>query len=81
LREQILPAAEESFEAVNLGYRSGKFGFLEVLDTQRTLFEVRGQYVEALAAYHRAKAEVERVIGSPVPGATFSTEPNDDRGE
>ena len=66
LREQILPAAEESFEATTLGYQAGKFGFLEVLDAQRTLFEVKGQYVEALAAYHQARAEVERLIGAPL---------------
>jgi len=66
LQEQILPAAEQSFEAADLGYREGKFGFLEVLDAQRTLFEVRGQYIEALAAYHQAKAELERLIGAPL---------------
>jgi cobalt-zinc-cadmium efflux system outer membrane protein len=66
LREQILPAAEESFEATTFGYQAGKFGFLEVLDAQRTLFEVNGQYVEALAAYHKARAEVERLIGAPL---------------
>lgn len=69
LQEQILPAAEESFEAANLGYREGKFGFLEVLDAQRTLFEVRGQYIEALAAYHQARAEVERLTGAPLGAA------------
>jgi cobalt-zinc-cadmium efflux system outer membrane protein len=66
LREQILPAAEQSFEAASFGYREGKFGFLEVLDAQRTLFEVRGQYIEALAAYHQARVEVERLTGAPL---------------
>ena len=36
---------------------------LEVLDAQRTLFEARGQYIDALAAYHKAVAEVERLLG------------------
>ena len=66
LQTQILPAAEQSFEAADLGYREGKFGFLEVLDAQRTLFEVRGQHIEALAAYHRARAGLERLIGAPL---------------
>ncbi len=64
LQEKILPAAGQAFESVDLGYREGKFSFLEVLDAQRTLFEVKGQYIETLAAYHEAKAEVERLIGS-----------------
>lgn len=64
LRDEILPAAEQALEASDLGYRAGKFGFLEVLDAQRTLFEAKGQYVEALSAYHQAKAEVERLVGA-----------------
>jgi len=67
LEEQILPAAEQSFEATDFGYREGKFGFLEVLDAQRTFFEVKGQYLEALAAYHEARAGVERLIGASLP--------------
>jgi cobalt-zinc-cadmium efflux system outer membrane protein len=66
LQEQILPAAESAFEAATLGYQAGKFGFLEVLDAQRTLFEARGQYLEALTNYHKARAEVERLIGAPL---------------
>jgi cobalt-zinc-cadmium efflux system outer membrane protein len=66
LRNEVLPGAQQAFDAANEGYRQGKFGFLDVLDAQRTLFEARGQYVEALAAYHRAVAEVERLIGEPL---------------
>lgn len=60
----ILPAAERAFEATGEGYRQGKFGYLEVLDSQRTLFEVRAQYIDALEAYHQTVAEMERIIGS-----------------
>jgi cobalt-zinc-cadmium efflux system outer membrane protein len=74
LKNDALPGAQGAFEATGEGYRQGKFGFLDVLDAQRTLFEVRGQYIEALAAYHQAVADVERLIGdrlqavSSVPG-------------
>ena len=63
LRDEMMPGAQSAFDAINEGYRQGKFGYLEVLDAQRTLFEARGQYLEALAAYHTAVAEVERLIG------------------
>ncbi len=76
LREQILPAAEQAFEAADLGYKEGKFGFLEVLDAQRTLFEVRGQYIDALAAYHQAYAEVERLVGRPLETVNNSSSHN-----
>ena len=33
------------------------------LDVQRTLFETRGRYLEALATYHKAVADLERLSG------------------
>lgn len=63
LRDQVLPSAQLAFSTAQEGYREGKFGFLEVLDAERTLFKTRGKYVEALAGYHKARAEVERLIG------------------
>jgi cobalt-zinc-cadmium efflux system outer membrane protein len=66
LKNEVLPGAQRGFDAVSEGYRQGKFGLLDVLDAQRTLFEARGQYLEALAAYHKAVTEVERLIGAPL---------------
>ncbi len=74
LEQDVLPGARQAFAAASEGYRQGKFGFLEVLDAQRTLFRVRGQYIEALAAYHRAAAEVERLIGEPLSAVTQASE-------
>ncbi|HKI68483.1 MAG TPA: TolC family protein, partial [Verrucomicrobiae bacterium] len=70
LKTKILPGAQTAFNAVNEGYRFGKFGYLEVLDSQRTLFNARGQYLQALTDYHKAVADVERLTGqavSPLP--------------
>jgi cobalt-zinc-cadmium efflux system outer membrane protein len=66
LHNEVLPGAQQAFDATGEGYRQGKFGFLDVLDAQRTLFESRGRYLEVLAAYHKAVAEVERLIGEPL---------------
>jgi cobalt-zinc-cadmium efflux system outer membrane protein len=66
LRREVLPAAQESFTATKEGYLEGKFDLLMVLDAQRTLFETTNQYVDALAAYHTLRAEVERLIGTPL---------------
>ncbi len=63
LKDEILPGAQSAFEAANEGYRLGKFGFLDVLDAQRTLFGAKAQQLRALADYHKAVAEVERVVG------------------
>ena len=66
LEEEVLPAAAETFELTQEGYREGKFDLLAVLDAQRTLFEATNQYVDAAATYHQARAEVERLIGTPL---------------
>ncbi len=63
IREAILPGAKGAFEAAFEGYRLGKFSYLEVLDAQRTLFEARHQYIDSLARYHKAVADVERLVG------------------
>jgi len=63
LKSAVLPGAQSAFEATSEGFRQGKFGYLEVLDAQRTLFEARGRYVEALGVYHKAVADTERLIG------------------
>jgi cobalt-zinc-cadmium efflux system outer membrane protein len=65
-RLKILPAAESAFQAVQKGYRLGKFALLDVLDTQRTLFNAKGQYLSALVAYHQGIADLERLIGGSV---------------
>lgn len=67
LRDQVLPAAQRAFEAAELGYGVGKFDYLAVLDAQRSLFEVRGQYLQALTAAQLALAELERLAPAPQP--------------
>ena len=63
LKTTVIPGAQSAFDAASEGYRQGKFGYLDVLDAQRTLFEARGQYVSALATYHKAVADLDRAIG------------------
>jgi cobalt-zinc-cadmium efflux system outer membrane protein len=66
LQEEVLPGAQSAFEGIQTGYRQGKFDYLEVLDAQRTLFTSRTRYIQALAEYNRAVADVERLIGTPL---------------
>jgi len=74
LKSAVLPGAQSAFEATSEGFRQGKFGYLEVLDAQRTLFEARGRYVEALGAYHKAVADTERLIGGELAESVKSNE-------
>ncbi|MCD6395081.1 MAG: TolC family protein [Planctomycetes bacterium] len=66
LKSKVLGGAQDVFDASTEGYREGKLDYLNVLDAQRTLFEAKGQYIEALSAYHKARADVERLIGQRI---------------
>lgn len=66
LRDGILPAARTTYESAELGYREGKLNFLQMLDAQRTLFNVKRQYLLSLGAYHLASTDMERLVGVPL---------------
>ena len=66
IENDVLPNAKSAFDATNQGYREGKFEYLVVLDAQRTFFEARAKYIEALSGYHKARADVERLIGGDI---------------
>ena len=69
VRVDVEPGAQQTFDAISEGYRLGRFGFLDVLEAQRTLINARGQHLRALAAYHDAVVNVERLIGAPLPSS------------
>lgn len=63
LREQIIPSAQQTYEAASYGYQSGKFGVLEVRDAQRNLVEVRGRYLDVLLTAQLAAVELQQLLG------------------
>lgn len=63
LRDEILPGAQSTYEATELGYREGKLDFLQMLDAQRTLFTVKRQYLLSLGEYHLSNTDMERLVG------------------
>lgn len=82
LRKEILPAIRQTFDAVAYGYQAGKYGFLEVLDAERTLFEAKSRYVDALTAYHQAVSELERLLGQKIfAEGDFSAPTENERGQ
>lgn len=66
LQNDILPNAQSAFDAANRGFSLGKFNFLDVLDAQRTLYQAKSQYINALLEAHQAIAEIERTLGAVV---------------
>ena len=69
LKATVLPPAQQTFETTERFYREGRLSYLDVLDAQRTYFEIRAKYLRALRDYHEAVVSIERLIGEPLPAA------------
>ena len=69
---KILPAAESNIASANAGYVAGNVDFLRVIEAQRELLELREKHQEAIAEFYRRRAELERVVGGPLPAASSS---------
>ena len=65
-RERILPKAEEALRLVQTGFEEGKFGFIDLLDTQRTAAEARLAHQKKLLEFNSARAELETFV-DPTP--------------
>jgi len=64
-RERILPKANEALRLVQRGFEEGKFGFIDLLDTQRTAAEARLAYLQKLLELNVAQADLEALVGQP----------------
>ncbi len=69
-RDRILPKANEALRLVRTGFEQGKFGFIDLLDTQRTTAEARLAYQQKLLEMNVAQAELESLAeaGRSTPG-------------
>jgi outer membrane protein TolC len=63
-RTTILPQAEQSLDAARVGYRAGKAGFLDLIDTQRAWRGFQLEYFTALVERQHRLAELEQVVGT-----------------
>lgn len=74
LESQVVPTAESAYDLAVRGFALGRFNFLEVLDAQRSLFDGQRQLLEQRMASHRARAEIDRLLGtsSLVPTANMA---------
>lgn len=65
LQSQMIPAAQSAYDVALRGFTLGKFSFLDALDAQRTLIDSQRQLLDQLMASHRARAEIDRLLGTP----------------
>ena len=74
LKEQIslfekalLPQTEQALRSTESAYATGSVGVLELLDSERTLLEIRLSLARFQTDYMKTLAELERAIGSAFP--------------
>jgi outer membrane protein, heavy metal efflux system len=63
LRDAVLPAAQQAYDASTTGFEAGKFGFLDVIDSQRSLLQARTRYLNTLATAYQAATTIDRLLG------------------
>ena len=63
LAREVVPAAQSALDAATRGYELGKFGLIDLLDAQRSLFQMKTQQLRAWLDTHKAAAEIARLLG------------------
>jgi cobalt-zinc-cadmium efflux system outer membrane protein len=69
-RQSVLPQVEQAYQLTSEGYESGRFSYLEILESRRALSDARQQYLEALIRYHKAVAEIEGLTGQALSNSS-----------
>ena len=70
LRDRAVPPADRAYRDTKQAFERGVVGFLDVLDAERTLVNLRSRYIEALTEYHTAAADLEGLVGRPLTTLT-----------
>ncbi len=66
MNNESIPAAQNAFEIIRDGNLVGRFTILDVLDSQRTLFELQSEYLRTLGNYNIQIVRLERLIGQNI---------------
>ena len=57
----------KAYKQADDGYGRGAFGFLDLLDAQRTLYEVQEARLDSLLNVYEAKAQTDFLMGTHSP--------------
>ena len=63
LRQTLIPKAEMTVESTLSSYQTGESGFLDLLDAQRTLFQLQQDYATLFSRYLSTHAKFRYTIG------------------
>lgn len=65
-KARIVPAATELAALAEESYKSGRDSVLALIDAQRSLRDVKREFLQALLDFQTALADLEEVIGGPI---------------
>ncbi|MGH1374556.1 MAG: TolC family protein [Cellvibrionaceae bacterium] len=63
-QNEIIPSARKAYTQADNGYSRGAFSFLDLLDAQRTLYEVQQAHLDSLLNVYEAKAKTDFLMGT-----------------
>ena len=72
-RTELIPQAEARFSASEAGYRTGKVDFMDFLESERFLLEVKTMFAMTEGTVGMQAARLERAVGTALPGAEEKT--------
>jgi outer membrane protein TolC len=72
-RDTLMPQADAALKASAAAYQNNRAEFLTLIDSQNLLLDIQTSYYKASAAADAGVAELERAIGTQIPGATGTT--------
>ncbi len=62
----LLPQAEQAMKASEIGYLAGKVDFLNLLDSERMVLQLKIGYFKAATDFKKSLARLERVLGKEI---------------
>jgi outer membrane protein TolC len=66
--KQVLKEAEEVYRMSMISYKEGKIGSIALIESRKTLIEIKQSYGETLLNYQLALAELEKLVGTSIGG-------------
>lgn len=66
-QSDMVPSAERAYSQASEGYSAGRFSFLDLLDAQRTLYEVQESRLDSLLSLYEAKAQTDFLTNVHAP--------------
>ncbi len=71
-RDTLLPQAEAAFKASTAAYQNNRGEFMNLIDSQNLLLDIRTAYYKALSAADSGNAQLELAIGAPLPTSNIT---------